>query len=667
MEKKLFACILAFLTGCSGISSTADAFSVVSVSKEASKHCLEVGYNNAAIITEDHTLLMSGDNNEGQLAQASGAVSEEDFIQVMDDIFQVSIGEDTVAAVNTDHELYIWGKKIEIGENLPDVITQPYKVMDHVKQAGVTFGAMYALTDSGELFAFGRKYNGKTKVMDHVQSFEVTTRISSSLDAIAMITDNHDLYMFGSNIGLEMNPDSSVKEVTEPVKIDSGIIDTAIGDYFTLLLKDDHTVKAIGDYSAEHEEGIFIKPDASVKNLLAQVEDGLGGIEMIESNEHAFLLLDDEGRLSCYGEDTYYMQSYHGVVAQNVKTFSCKYNSILYADEDGNAYAFGENRGVMFGGDYGRYQSAPWQIYAKPAAAETAAEPEETEKPSSSSFILSSNSGGAPIMHESYRCVHDAIEKGYRKITQKAFYMNSNSFKELDYDDFVAHFTYPTSINEFTYNAGTREMRIFSYEGTDANGTVEPSKTGESLTVYGEHNFPISFKVLYKQAYAPDYVYTEEYDSVSNRMRETATVDGEVKFSNVMDSYGHTVISEGYDPGAYEENIKTYENGYKTKHTRNTYYLNKDAGNYELTNTEEANYSVEYSGDYVYVTGTDLYGFYESDMYEQSTRHLLSHTYDDNKTEYYYQDGLLTAAVTFKMNGGSPSYITGVLLYTYEH
>ena len=73
--------------------------------------------------------------------------------------------------------------------------------------------------------------------MDHVHSFEVTTRISSSLDAIAMITDNHDLYMFGSNIGLEMNPDSSVKEVTEPVKIDSGIIDAAIGDSMRLCVE----------------------------------------------------------------------------------------------------------------------------------------------------------------------------------------------------------------------------------------------------------------------------------------------------------------------------------------------------------------------------------------------------------------------------------------------
>lgn len=674
MKKIVFAFLIATAAGCSSVSLAGDTFNVVSVSEEATDNHIEVGYNNMGFITDDHVLFMTGGNEQSELAREANSELTGQPVRIMDQVWQVSIGEQTVAAVTMDHELYMWGKSIAIGDaNLPKTISKPYKVMDNVRQAEVVFGAMYALTDNGELYGFGNKFNGKAKIMDHVKSFETAYRISSATEAVAVITDTSDLYMFGSNAGLEMNPDSSVKNVQEPVKIDSGIIDTAIGDYFTLLLNEDGTVKAIGDYKTAHNtDSIYESPDESVRILLSQVEEGLGGVKKIEANNHAFLYLDETDKLWCYGVDWDTRTNYYGSVADNVKTFVCQYNSTIFLDQDNNIHAFGYSRQLMFGenyGDYGTFSSEPQLIVKMNDYTETPKETEktvETGKTDDKEVIIPVSSANVPIQPESRRFLQDAIALGYSNITADTYYSDTNDYKELDYTYFVDHFKEPVSSVEYTYDRNSRQLHTVSYTQSSDDDNTSKTKNSEYLTEYGTHNFPIRYETLYL-ASNDQYESKFEYNEVDNTVCESTYRNGTLWYENVMDSEGHTLSSSGYDWGEFwEQHLYEFENGYKKAQIDNSYAFNKEFGEYDLTDTVTIPYDISYSGNYVTVSGEDRFGFKIVDVYDDSTHRLVSSTRNDSKTEYLYDNGLLTATVTFKMNGGNPSYITSVTVYNYD-
>ena len=229
------------------------------------------------IVRENGELLTKGTNVKGGMGirdnTASGWLSYDSFMKIMDDVQEVKVGSCHTLALKNDNTLWAWGDsergqvgdgtlqtmEINIGGNANTVtsayITQPKKIMDNVKYfATATYGSC-AITYDGSLWCWG--YNGygqigdgstqnratPVKVLDSVQKVVMT-----GLRTMALKTDG-SLWTWGNNdqgaLLDETTADSLVpKKVLDKVK-DFSCTNTAV-----CVITDDGSLYARGYWSS---------------------------------------------------------------------------------------------------------------------------------------------------------------------------------------------------------------------------------------------------------------------------------------------------------------------------------------------------------------------------------------------------------------------------------
>jgi alpha-tubulin suppressor-like RCC1 family protein len=154
----------------------------------------------------------------------------------------------TVAAITTSGDLYCWGYnefgQVGNGQSGVDINqATPVKVLSSV--ASVTFdkGTAFAVTTSGDLYAWGRNNNGQVgngqsgeglcqttpaKVLSSVASVKV------SVDTTAAIATNGDLYCWGANSMGRVGNGASTLQAT-PVKVLSNVASATPGSTSTAI------------------------------------------------------------------------------------------------------------------------------------------------------------------------------------------------------------------------------------------------------------------------------------------------------------------------------------------------------------------------------------------------------------------------------------------------
>ncbi len=199
--------------------------------------------------TEIGTISLEAVNGEGNEGGEEGSGNEKpndpvtptDYYKIVD----VSLGASTSAVVTDDGSLYMWGNNDcgQLGNGTTEYSAEPIKIMDNVKTV-ITDGLKSgALLNDGSLYMWGNNVlgtlgNGTTenstvpiKIMDNVYKL---AEVGSTCMAI---TENYDLYVWGEQnwqctIGDE---NFEGENLLVPTKILENVKDAAIdGDYFVV-------------------------------------------------------------------------------------------------------------------------------------------------------------------------------------------------------------------------------------------------------------------------------------------------------------------------------------------------------------------------------------------------------------------------------------------------
>lgn len=117
------------------------------------------GFVNDAIIRSDRSLWINGQNEHGQVGDGVfGMYKHTDGYQkTMEDVIAVDVGDYYVAAIKSDHTLWMWGKneKGQIGNGTTMDQHTPTKIMDNVVAVVTTKNGTMALKDDGSLWMWG--------------------------------------------------------------------------------------------------------------------------------------------------------------------------------------------------------------------------------------------------------------------------------------------------------------------------------------------------------------------------------------------------------------------------------------------------------------------------------------------------------------------------------
>lgn len=225
-----------------------------------------------AAVTKEGKLYTWGETNLAGFGENGDAIEEPRLL--LENIKCVSLGDDHSLAVSNEGELFAWGSNEygQLGDGTDEDCWVPRKVMEHIAQAcsGNNFTA--AVTENGDLLTWGENYHGALGAGSeydsgiaeseyHSSPLRVLTNvrsISTGYSTTVALTNNGDVYAFGKN-------DSGV--------FGNGIIEDSNKPVLIMNVYDDVTAQdseEMNQYAAEAEINRDTKFD-----LTCTEEDGI--------------------------------------------------------------------------------------------------------------------------------------------------------------------------------------------------------------------------------------------------------------------------------------------------------------------------------------------------------------------------------------------------------
>ncbi len=303
---------------------------------------VSLGSNHSAAITKDGSLYLWGWNSHGELGNGTTEVSRTP-IKIMDNVASVSLGSNHSAAITKDGSLYLWGNNSigELGngtggEDVKSLI--PIKIMDNVEN--VSLGNQYsaAITKDGSLYLwgngnFGQLGDGTTwfrtipkKIMDNVVS------VSLGYAHSAAITKDGSLYLWGNNNYGQLG-DGTIKNSSTPKKIMDNVVSVSLGgtDYYSshsAAIAKDGSLYLWG-YNNGGQLGNGTTKNSSIPKKImdnvASVSLGSNHSAAITKDGSLYLWgVNGDGRL---GNGTWYSSSTPIKIMDNVKLPSSKFST----------------------------------------------------------------------------------------------------------------------------------------------------------------------------------------------------------------------------------------------------------------------------------------------------------------------------------------------------
>ena len=213
-----------------------------------------------AAIKTDGSLWMWGDNQYGHIGNNGGSdktdrygyVYQTEPVKIMDSVSYVTFNEDahTVAAIQTDGSLWMWGKNIhsELGnsgqgdkfyeiEELDSVEyyqTTPIKVLENVTSVSLGANHTAAIQTDGSLWMWGSNYYGQlgngtnTDAGEPVKIMDGAAAVDLGWSRTAVLKTDGSLWTWGRNCYGQLGS-GSTEDSNVPVKIMDSV--AAMGGY----------------------------------------------------------------------------------------------------------------------------------------------------------------------------------------------------------------------------------------------------------------------------------------------------------------------------------------------------------------------------------------------------------------------------------------------------
>ena len=321
------------------------------------------GYDYIMAIQADGTLCGWGMNDFGQVG--SGTYKDPCVMAVqavLKDIAAVDAGKKHTAAVGTDGTLYLWGRNhnSQLGDNTHQGRDEPgiakslvetgEKIIDIAPGDTLTFalaedGTLYGTGDNGKGQLGG--YDGDEAPMPAAVAENVASVYTAGEFSIIIKKDG-TIWGAGSNKRGQLGLGEDVKSVnvwTEITSI-SDVASFALGEEFTLALKNDGTVWSVGRNNrgqlgtGSEEKAVYewTQVAEDVKSVFAGVETA----GMVKNDGTLWMWgLNDCGQVGCGEKGN---KSAPVQVLDDVKMADCGQSHGVALKNDGSIWVWGQNK-----------------------------------------------------------------------------------------------------------------------------------------------------------------------------------------------------------------------------------------------------------------------------------------------------------------------------------
>ena len=265
-------------------------------------------------------------------------------VKIMENVEQVSLGGDEIAAIDSDKNLWIW-KQGHVWNITEDKPYTPVKLKKNITQVSMGDNHGGAIDTDGNLWMWGDNQYGQLGNDTHENSSqpvkvkENVTQLSLGFGNSGAIDKDGNLWMWGNNESGQLGDGTTISSAI-PVKIKGNVSQVGLGDFCSAALDKDGNVWIWGSWP-----GLF----ASTPNSL----DDMGKIQRISIGGGHGGAIDTDGNLWMWGVNGYGQvgdgteddRSIPIKVLKNVKQISMGSNHSGAIDKDGNLWMWGGNQG----------------------------------------------------------------------------------------------------------------------------------------------------------------------------------------------------------------------------------------------------------------------------------------------------------------------------------
>ncbi len=335
MRKRFISLILIVVLLC----SLTPASLAYDTEKIGQNNIVSAGYNHSAVIDENGSLWMWGEDHDGRLGYNPDDTDWDGKtpVKVMDNVASVSLGYDYSAAVKTDGSLWVWGDNSygQLGNGTEEGESYtPVKVMTNVAAVSAGQWPIAALKTDASLWYWGQCVTTPTWVMDDVIAF------STGEESVAAITSDGNLWVIRSDW---------TGYIEKPQIIMEDVVSVCSSDCSYAVIKTDGSLWAYTENADQSLDPVWLMDNVTAVSLgdfgLAVVKnDG----SLWTAGENHCGQLGNGSTIDSANYITNLSQAFTKVM-ENVTAVSAGGYHVLAIKTDGSVWVWGSNQNGQLG------------------------------------------------------------------------------------------------------------------------------------------------------------------------------------------------------------------------------------------------------------------------------------------------------------------------------
>ena len=342
------------------------------------------GYRHTVALHSDGTVWAWGNNSRGQLGDGT-ATNRSAPVQVqgLNNVIAISAGIDYTIALSNDGTVWAWGR--QLGDGVTLNIRIPAQVQGLANVIAISAGSSHviALSDDGTVWTWGNNTHGQLgdgtttvrRIPAQVQGLNNVAAISVATNHTIALSNDGTMWTWGNNSDGQLG-DGTTTNRYAPVQAQN--INNVVA------------ISAGGDTSSNSNHTIAVRNDGTVwtwgRNLFGQLGDGtrtnrstpvkvqnLENIITISTGFAHTVAVRNDGTVWTWGRNDIHGQLGDGTTTNrsapvqvqninNVVAISAGTNHTIAVGNDGNVWAWGDNRDGKLGDGTTTDRHTPVQV-----------------------------------------------------------------------------------------------------------------------------------------------------------------------------------------------------------------------------------------------------------------------------------------------------------------